>query len=80
MGLMLGKKIEVPKYTKDQAEIWVDRECPSYTGIMAAINGIAFKKFGCFIDELNETDEKFCLDNAAKIGLAWFEMLEIEDM
>ena len=72
--VLLGPEIKVPEYTPEQAELWIDRECPMYTGIMAAVNGIAFKRHGCFIDRLNEAEKRACFDDAGKTGLAWFEM------
>ena len=73
-GVMLGPEIKLPLYTPDQAEIWVDLECPSYTGIMAAVNGIAFKRHGCYIDSLSEEDSHACFVEAGKIGMAWIEL------
>ncbi len=74
MKVMLGPEIKLPLYTSEQAEIWIMSDCPSYTGIMAAVNGIAFKRHGCYIDELTEKEEAACFDEAAKIGMAWIEL------
>ena len=72
--VLLGPEIKVPDYTPEQAELWIDRECPMYTGIMAAVNGIAFKRHGCYIDRLTDEEKSACFDGAGQIGLAWFEM------
>ena len=74
MEVMLGPEIKLPLYTPDQAEIWVDLECPSYTGIMAAVNGIAFKRHVCYIDSLSEEDSHACFVEAGKISMAWIEL------
>jgi hypothetical protein len=74
LGILFGPEIKVPDYTPEQAEMWIDHDCPTYTGIMAAVNGIAFKRYGCFIDRLSELEKKVCFDDAGRIGLAWFEM------
>lgn len=76
MEILLGPEIKMPNYTDDQREIWVDRDCPSYTGIMAAVNGIAWKLYGCFVDRLTEVERVIVDKRAANIGMAWFEMPE----
>ncbi len=74
MSVMLGPEIKLPPYTPEQAEIWVDYDCPSYTGIMAAVNGIAFKRHGCYIDRLKKDEKDACFKEASKIGMAWIEL------
>lgn len=70
--IVLGRKIDIPKYTKEQAEVWVDEKCPTYTGIMATINNISFNTYGCFVDKLTEKQRDYCDKEASKIGLAWY--------
>lgn len=69
-----GKRIKIPDYTPEQQELWIDRTCPAYTGIMAAINGIAHRRFGCFVDKLSSVERDVVDAEASGIGLAWFEM------
>lgn len=76
MKVCLGKKIEIPAYTPEQSELWVDPSCPIYTGIMATVNNIAFDKHGCFIDGLTQDQKQACYDAATYAGPAWFEMPE----
>ncbi len=74
MRVLLGPKITIPSYNEEQKELWVDKNCPSYTGIIAAVNNIAYRKYGCFIDELSKRERDICFDEAAKIGIAYVEM------
>ena len=76
MEILLGQEIKVPKYNDEQRELWVDKECPAYTGIMAAVNGVAWKLYGCFVDRLTEAERVIVNQQAATIGMAWFEMPE----
>ena len=76
MEILLGPEIKMPNYTDEQREIWVDIDCPSYTGIMAAVNGVAWKLYGCFVDRLTEAERSIVDKRAARIGMAWFEMPE----
>jgi hypothetical protein len=76
MELLLGQKIELPNYTEEQKELWIDKNHPIYTGIMAAVNNIAHQRFGCFIDELTEEQKDLCFALAEKIGLAWIILPE----
>jgi len=78
MELLLGPEIKIPKYTDEQREIWVDQDCPAYTGIMAAVNGVAWKLYGCFVDRLTKAERVIVNNQAASIGMAWFEMPEWE--
>jgi hypothetical protein len=73
MNILLGQKINMPNYNEEQKELWVDKKSPYYTGIMAAVNSISFKKYGCFIDSISNNEKESCFNEASKIGLAWFE-------
>ncbi len=74
IGIMLGPEIKLPPYNAEQAEMWIDYDSPTYTGIMAAVNGIAFKRHGCYIDRLTEEEAHICFEEAGKIGMAWIEI------
>ena len=76
MYVQLGRKIEIPDYTEEEREIYVMKDCPAYTGIMAAINGIAYQKYGCYSHKLTEEQREIVDREASQIGMAWFEMPE----
>jgi len=74
MNVLLGPEIKIPNYTNAQREIWVDENCPAYTGIMAAVNGVSWKLYGCFVDQLTDAERAIVDKQAANIGPAWIEM------
>lgn len=47
-----------PKYNLHQMNVFVDMDCPSYTGIQAVCQIICFDLFGKYSDEITKEQEK----------------------